>query len=126
DEILGRVRRIVAGLRIGREAVARNLAAYGPFAATEPLLMALARAGASRQEMHERIREHSMAAWAAVQRGEANPLAELLAGDETIVGYLPADRVRAIMDRGAHAGDAPERSRAMAAAVRDRIAPREA
>ena len=122
DEILGRVQRIVAGLRIGREAIARNLQAYGPFAATEPLLMALARAGADRQEMHERIRDHSMEAWAAVQRGEPNPLADLLAADPQVARYLSAEEVRALFARGAHAGGAAQRSRALVAAIRETLA----
>ncbi len=118
DEMLTRLERIVSDLRIGREGMARNLAAYGPFAATEPLLMALVKAGANRQEMHERIRECSMAAWAAVQRGEANPLGELLAADAAITAHLPADRVRAILAEGASTGDAPARSRALARLIR--------
>ncbi|NLD44219.1 MAG: adenylosuccinate lyase [Chloroflexi bacterium] len=122
DEMLGRVQRIVAGLRIGREAIARNLQAYGPFAATEPLLMALARAGADRQEMHERIRDHSMEAWAAVQRGEPNPLADLLAADPQVARYLSAEEVRALFARGAHAGGAAQRSRALVAAIRETLA----
>ncbi len=122
DEILDRVRRIVAGLRIGREAIARNLQSYGPFAATEPLLMALVRAGASRQEMHERIRDHSMEAWTAVQRGDANPLVDLLAADPAVVAVLPAQAVRDLFSRGAHAGDAPQRSRALSRAIREALA----
>jgi len=121
DEVLDRVRRIVVGLRIGREAIARNLQAYGPFAATEPLLMALVRAGANRQEMHERIRDHSMTAWAAVQRGEPNPLVDLLAKDGAVLAFLPEEAVRDLFRRGAHAGEAPARSRAMARAIRDRL-----
>ncbi|MBM3190501.1 MAG: adenylosuccinate lyase, partial [Chloroflexi bacterium] len=118
DDILTRLARIVRGLRIGREAIQHLLAAYGPFAATEPLLMALVVAGADRQEMHERIREGSMAAWAAIQRGEPNPLADLLAGDERIAAYLSPERVRAILAEGAGVGDAPARSRALAEKVR--------
>ena len=118
DEILERLRRIVSGLRIGREAIQRNLATYGPFAATEPLLMALVVAGASRQEMHERIRDCSMAAWAAVQAGEANPLVELLASDEALTAHLRPRVIRDIMARGSSAGDAPQRSRAFAKTVR--------
>ena len=117
DEILSRAQRIVAGLQINREGLRRNLATYGPFAATEPLLMELTTAGASRQEMHERIRECSMAAWAAVQRGEPNPLVELLAADAAIAAHLPAERIRAIMSAGATAGDAPARCREMVAAI---------
>jgi adenylosuccinate lyase len=123
DEILSRMAGIVQGLRLGREAMGRNLATYSPFAATEPLLMALVRAGADRQAMHERIRQGAMAAWEAVQRGEDNPLADLLAGDTEIVRYLSPDIVRRLMARGAGVGDAPERSRAMARAIREAISP---
>lgn len=123
DEILSRLRRLVAGLRIGREAIRRNLDTYGPFAATEPLLMALAQAGADRQEMHERIRQCSMEAWAAVQEGRANPLANLLAADPEIVAHLAPEAVRAVLAAGAGVGDAPARSRAMAAAMRAAVGP---
>ena len=118
DEILRRVARVVRGLRFGREAMARNLATFGPFAATEPLLMALVKAGASRQAMHERIRDCSMVAWAASQRGEANPLVELLAADERITAYLTPAAVRAIMVQGAGVGLAIERSQAMVVTIR--------
>jgi adenylosuccinate lyase len=121
DEILTRLRRVVAELRIGREGIARNLATYGPFAATEPLLMALAQAGADRQEMHERIRQCSMEAWAAVQRGEANPLVELLAADAAITATLAPEQVRGILCAGAGVGDAPQRSRALVLAIRQRL-----
>ncbi|NLG51254.1 MAG: adenylosuccinate lyase [Chloroflexi bacterium] len=122
DEILLRVTRIIRGLRIGREGIQRNLATYGPFAATDPLLMALVKAGASRQEMHEQIRECSMTAWAAVQQGAANPLAELLAADNGITAYLDPAQVRAIIAEGADVGDAPARSRALARQIRETIA----
>ncbi len=36
-------------------ALARNLSKYGPFAATERVLMALSKTGADRQEMHEKL-----------------------------------------------------------------------
>ena len=121
DDILSRVRRVVAGLRIGREAIRRNLETFGPFAATEPMLMALVKAGADRQEMHERIRECSMTAWAAVQSGEANPLIDLLAADEGISSYLSFDRIQAIMAKRAGVGDAPARSRELARLIRQAV-----
>ena len=72
DELIARTSRLIAGLRVDRIAAERLLAAYGPFAATERLLMELARRGADRQTVHEIIREHSMTAWAsgAGRRGE--------------------------------------------------------
>jgi len=72
--------------------------------------------------MHERIRECSMAAWAAMLRGEGNSLTGLLAGDEAIVSYLQPEEVRATMARGAGVGDAPERSRELARMIREAIA----
>ena len=51
----------------------RNLADYGPFAAIERVLMALGKAGADRQAMHERLRQHALDAWEAVQAGTAQP-----------------------------------------------------
>ncbi|NOZ05205.1 MAG: adenylosuccinate lyase [Chloroflexi bacterium] len=110
DEMLRCARRIVEGLVVDEDRMAQNLATYGPFAATEPLLMALARAGADRQAMHEVIREHSLAAWQAVRRGEPNPLAASLAADERITTYLPDGDVRALMTVEGYVGDAPERA----------------
>jgi len=121
DEILLRLERIVQGMRVGREAIARNLAAYGPFAATEPLLMALARAGADRQEMHETIRAHSMEAWSQLQTDGRNPLVDLLAADPVVTRWLPAEEVRAVMARGADAGDAAERCRSLARRIRETV-----
>ena len=118
DELLRRAHRILRGLRIHDEAVARNLAAYGTFAASERLLMELARAGADRQAMHEVIRGHAMAAWDGVQQGEPNPLADQLVADPEVLRYLPAGRVRELLDAAGYVGDAPDRARQMAATIR--------
>jgi len=109
DEMLRQALRIVRGLVVREEAVARNLRMYGTFAATERLLMELVKAGADRQAMHEVIREHSLAAWDVVQKGEPNPLADSLAGDERVLAFLPPDRVRELLDAGGYVGDAPQR-----------------
>ncbi len=122
DEILLSARRIVAGLAVNEGAVARNLAIYGSFAATERLLMALVRAGANRQAMHERIRVHSMAAWAAVERGEANPLADLLCADGAIMAHLSPAQVRETLDARGYVGDAPHRCPAFLEELRAAIA----
>ena len=122
DEIVGTARRILGGLRIDDGAVARNMAAYGTFAATERLLMELARQGADRQAMHEAIREHALQAWEAVRRGEENPLPQLLSADEQIRRYLSPARVQELLDASAHIGDAPQRARGMAVALREAVA----
>ncbi|HPB66096.1 MAG TPA: adenylosuccinate lyase, partial [Spirochaetales bacterium] len=60
DEILATATRIVTGLVVSEEAIGRTMAAYGPFAATERVLMAMGKAGADRQEGHERLRRHAL------------------------------------------------------------------
>ncbi len=124
DELLGRAQRIISGLVVREEGLARNLELYGTFAATERLLMELVKAGADRQEMHELIRQHSMAAWQAVQRNAAgaNPLPELLAADPQVLAHLPAPRVRELLEAGNYLGDAPWRAREMAGAIREACA----
>ncbi len=117
DELLRTAARLVEGLVIDRRALARNLEIYGPFAAIERVLMALAKAGADRQAMHETLRQHALAAWQAVQAGEPNPLAARLAADPALLAYLPAARLGELMDASHHLGDAPQRARALARQV---------
>ncbi|MBN1319107.1 MAG: adenylosuccinate lyase [Anaerolineales bacterium] len=119
DELLRRAQRIIGDLRVNESSLARNLAKYGVFAATEQLLMALGRAGADRQEMHELIRLHSLEAWQAVESGQSNPLQDRLANDDTILKYLPRERVLECMDGASYVGDAPQRARALAAELRE-------
>src|SRR5262249_12372334 len=78
EECLMTSTRIVRGLVVDGGAIAANLEKFGPFAATERVLMALVRAGADRQHMHERLRQQSLKAWDAVKAGRPNPLAASL------------------------------------------------
>ena len=119
DELLKRAHRILRGLEIHDEAIARNVEAYAAFAASERLLMELARTGADRQAMHEVIRQHALVAWEAVRKGDGNPLADRLASDPEILEFLPEERVRALMEAGDYIGNAPERARRMAAMIRE-------
>jgi adenylosuccinate lyase len=121
DELLRRTHHILRGLVINDRAVARNLETYGTFAATERLLMELVKAGADRQKMHEVIRRHSMTAWEAITRGEANAIANALAVDPAVKAFLPAEQTRALLDAGAYVGDAPSRARELASAIRQAV-----
>ncbi len=121
DELLRTSARLVKGLVVNETAIRRNLESYGPFAALERLLMRLAAGGADRQQMHERLRQHAMNAWAAVQDGQANPLVELVAGDPALLAYLPPAAIRESMDAAEHLGDAPQRARQLAASVRQAV-----
>ncbi len=121
DELLSLARKIVEGLRIDERRIAENLRTYGPFAGTEAVLMEAAKAGANRQELHEAIREAAMIAYAALARGEPNPLARLIAADDRIARFVdPADIV-VQLDPTGHAGDASVRARRLAARIRETL-----
>lgn len=121
DEILHVSVSLIRDLLVNRDAVARNVAIYGTFSAIERLLMALARAGADRQEMHERLRQHSMAAWQQVASGGINSLPEMVSSDDEILAYLGREDVLALMDAGSYVGDAPIRARRLAAQIRETL-----
>lgn len=118
DELLETTIRIVKGLKLDQNAVARNLAVYGPFAGTERVLMALSKAGADRQEMHERLRVYSMESWKEIQTEGKNSLAERIGTDPIITNYLTTDQLSGLMDIKNHIGDAPNRARMLALEIK--------
>jgi adenylosuccinate lyase len=117
DELLLTTQKIIEGLRVNPHALRRNLETYGPFASTERLLMALGKAGADRQEMHERLRTHALAAWEEVQNGQPNPLIDQLAADVAFQHYLPKEQIIALLRVDDYVGTAPQRARAFATAI---------
>ncbi|MBM4467666.1 MAG: adenylosuccinate lyase [Chloroflexi bacterium] len=123
DEMLFAATRVVMGLVVHQENMERNLSTYGVFAATEMLLMELVKAGADRQEIHERIRQHTMVAWVGMEkRGEENPLIERLSSDSALVAFLPAARIRELLDAVSFVGDAPARCAEFLHLLRTRLA----
>ncbi len=117
DELLITAQRLIGGLVVNEAAVARNFAAYAPFAATERLLMAAAKAGGDRQALHEVIREHSLQAWAEVAAARPNPLIDALCADARIMCHLDPSLIRSLLDARGYVGDAPQRARAIAAKI---------
>jgi adenylosuccinate lyase len=95
---------------------------YGIFAATERVLMAAVKAGGDRQVLHEVMREQSLAAWAELQAGRANPLAERLTDDVRITKYVPRAQIGELLDAAEHVGDAEPRALGLAAAIRTAVA----
>jgi adenylosuccinate lyase len=120
DEIMRVGTRIIKDLRVNEPQIRRTMQTYGPFAATERVLMAVTKAGASRQDMHEVIREHSLAAWAKLNAGEPNPLTETLSSDARITHYVNSEAVRGLMNADDYVGDAPARARYMAQLAKQR------
>jgi adenylosuccinate lyase len=123
DELLRTATRIIRGLNINESQIARNLDTYSPFAGTERVMMALVKAGADRQEMHERLRDHAMTAWQSVRQNLPNPLAELVTHDPVLVQYLPLETLRSLMQVHKYTGFAAQRTREMAQQIQKEIRP---
>lgn len=121
DELLGVALRVLRGLVVREESIRRNLAVYAPFAATERVMMAAARHGADRQEMHERLREHALAAWAQVQSGQPNDLIARLQADPEITRHVTAVEIGALADVQGYTGTAPDRARQLAERIREEV-----
>jgi len=122
DEMLTVMTEILAGLQVNEDAIRNNLAEYGPFAATEKVLMLLGKKGADRQEMHHKLREYSLQAWNAVRRGEPNPLADLIVKAPDFLGYLSADELRQAMKGTGYLGDAAKRAKILAEQIENELA----
>jgi len=84
---------IAGGLVVLPGAIRRNLEHHLPFLASERLLMAAAKAGGDRQELHEALRRHSHATTARMREGHDNDLIARLATDPLFAGI---DLVRAM------------------------------
>ncbi|MDH4319053.1 MAG: adenylosuccinate lyase [Desulfobulbaceae bacterium] len=85
DAILKLYVNITSDMVVYPKQIEKYLRAELPFMATEKILMACVERGKSRQEMHEVIREHSVAAGLAVkEEGKDNDLLDRLAADERV------------------------------------------
>ena len=82
DGILDILLNVCDGLVVYPKVIARRVARELPFMATENILMEAVKRGGDRQELHEKLREHSMAAAAMVkQEGKENDLLSRIAAD---------------------------------------------
>ena len=94
------------GMKVYPEVIRKHMMAELPFMATENIMMDAVKNGASRQEMHERIRTLSMEASKAVkEEGKDNPLLELIAADPAFGMNL--DELKASMEPSRYVGRAP-------------------
>lgn len=114
DEILTIARTVIEGLRVDERRIAVNLRTYAPFTGTQAVMLEAVRAGGDRQRLHEALRGASMEAWAAVGRGEDNPLAHLLAEDGELTSRVDPAEIRRLLDPSTHVGTAPQRARLLA------------
>ena len=105
DGVLRIVLNVARRVVVYEGSIAARVAAELPFMATENILMAAVKAGGDRQELHERIRGHALAAGERVKvHGQANDLIERIKADE---GFAKVD-LAAALDPSTFVGRAPK------------------
>jgi adenylosuccinate lyase len=120
DAILILMNNIVAGLEVHPARIRRRLTDELPFMATEELIVRSVRAGGDRQEAHEIIRQHSIAAAQAVKHeGATNDMLERLAADKRF-NVSMAD-MKSLLDPKRFIGRAPQQVDEFLAEVVDPI-----
>jgi len=98
---------VASGLEVHPARIRRRLDDELPFMATEELIVREVRAGGDRQEAHERIRGHSIAAARAIKDGAPkNDFLERLAADPGTGASL--EELQALIDPMRFVGRAPE------------------
>lgn len=106
DAILRLAQDVTDGLHVNEKIVDRTCREYLPFIATENLMMEGVKRGGDRQELHEIIRQCSMAATARMKEGESCDLLARLAA-EPAFGMTEAE-MEAVLDPKLYIGRCPE------------------
>jgi adenylosuccinate lyase len=104
DAILNLVVDITASLVVNPAMLRANMADELPFMATENVLMRAVEAGGDRQALHERIRQHSLAATAEIKAGRRNDLVERMRADALLGPFVGEES----LDPAKYVGRAPE------------------
>jgi adenylosuccinate lyase len=120
DAILILLVNVASGLEVHPARIAARVREELPFMATEELIVRAVRAGMSRQDAHEVIRRHSIAAARAVKdEGTPNDMLERLSRDPEFA--VPVDDVRAALDASRFVGRAPHQVEEFIAEVVDPV-----
>lgn len=107
DAILSLYINVVDGLVVYDKVIHQQFMREIPFMATENIMMDAVKKGGDRQELHERIRQHSMDAGRRVKvEGKDNNLAELIAADPAF--GLTIDEITAVFEPKNFVGRAPQ------------------
>ena len=107
DGVLDLYLNVVDGLVVYPKVIEQRLMSELPFMATENIMMDAVKRGGDRQELHERIRTHSMEAGRMVKvEGKPNDLLERIAGDPAFGTTM--EELQSIMNPRNFVGRAPE------------------
>jgi len=105
DGVLNLYLNITENMVVYRKVIASHVNNELPFMATENILMEAVKRGGDRQELHERIRIHSMdAARKVKEEGESNDLIQRIIEDESF--NLTKDEILSIIDPSKFTGRA--------------------
>ena len=116
DAVLRLVQNVTDGLHVNEKVVDATVREYLPFIATENLMMEGVKRGGDRQQLHEIIRECSMAATAKMKEGEPCDLLSRLAAQPAF-GMTEAE-MEAVLDPKLYIGRCPEQVDAFLSQVR--------
>jgi len=106
DAILVLMENVASGLEVHPARIRRRLEEELPFMATEELIVRVVREGGDREEAHERIRRHAIAAARAVKDGAPrNDFLERLAADPE--WGLSLGEMKSLLDPARFVGRAP-------------------
>ena len=106
DAILRLMQNVTDGLHVNEKIVERTVREYLPFISTENLMMEAVKRGGDRQQLHEIIRENSMAATARMKEGLPCDLMERLAAEPAF--RMSAQEIEAVLDPRLYIGRCPE------------------
>lgn len=107
DAILNIYINIADGLVVYPKVIEKHILEELPFMATENIMMEAVKRGGDRQELHERIRLHSMEAAKKVKvEGEKNDLIERIAGDTAF--NLNIDELNSVLEPKNYVGRSPQ------------------
>lgn len=107
DAILNICINVASGIKVYDKVISKHIDDELPFMATENIMMDAVKRGGDRQQLHERIRVHSIAAGAVVkEEGKANDLVSRIAADELF--GLTEEEIRLSLNPHAYVGRAPE------------------
>lgn len=109
DSILNLYSNVADGLVVYPKVIAQHLCRELPFMATENIMMDAVKRGADRQQLHEQIRIHSMAASKVIkEEGGENDLLRRIA-DDPIFG-VTLQELQAIVSPEKYVGRAPQQT----------------
>lgn len=109
DGILNLYANVADGLVVYEKVIEQRLRKELPFMATENIMMDAVKAGGNRQELHERIRVHSMAAAAVIkEEGGECDLLERIAADPAFGVTL--EQLHSIINPKKYVGRAPQQT----------------